>query len=44
MKRILVLGSSGSGKYTFSRQLGERLGIEAISLDSHFWEPHWIGM
>ena len=43
MKRILVLGSSGAGKSTFARELGERLGIETIHLDSHYWQPNWTG-
>ena len=42
MKRILVLGSSGSGKSTFARQLGEKLGIDVIHLDSHYWQPDWV--
>lgn len=42
MKRILVLGSSGAGKSTFARELGERLGIETIHLDSYYWQPNWI--
>ena len=42
MKRILVLGSSGAGKSTFARQLGESLGIETIHLDSYYWQPNWI--
>ena len=41
MKRVLVLGSSGSGKSTFARRLGEKLGLEVIHLDSHFWLPNW---
>jgi len=42
MKRILVLGSSGAGKSTFARALGERLGIEVLHLDSYFWQPNWV--
>ena len=41
MKRILVLGSSGAGKSTFARELGERLGVETIHLDSYYWQPNW---
>jgi adenylate kinase family enzyme len=41
MKRILVLGSSGSGKSTFSRRLGRKLDIEVIHLDAYYWEPNW---
>lgn len=44
MKRILVLGSSGSGKSTFTRELGKRLGIEAIHLDSYYWQPNWTSL
>ena len=41
-KRILVVGSSGSGKTTFSIRLGRILDIETIHLDAHFWKPGWI--
>ncbi len=37
-----MLGSSGAGKSTFARELGNRLGIETIHLDSHYWQPNWI--
>ena len=40
-RRILVLGSSGSGKTTFSIQLGKLLGLEVIHLDAEFWKPGW---
>ena len=39
--RVLVLGSSGSGKSTFAQQLGKKLNIEVIHLDSHYWQPDW---
>ena len=42
MKRILIIGSGGSGKSTLARQLGERLGIEVIHLDSIYWRPGWV--
>jgi len=41
MERILVLGSSGSGKSIFAQQLGEKLEIEVIHLDSYYWKPNW---
>jgi adenylate kinase family enzyme len=41
MKRIVVIGSGGAGKSTFSRRLGEATGIEVIHLDSVFWRPGW---
>ncbi|WP_058302598.1 DNA topology modulation protein [Gorillibacterium timonense] len=42
MKRVLVLGCSGSGKSTFSVQLGERTDLPVIHLDSLYWKPGWI--
>lgn len=42
MKRIMVLGGSGSGKSTFARALGLRLGIPAVHMDRLFWEPGWV--
>ncbi|HTH51298.1 MAG TPA: hypothetical protein VL501_05165 [Pyrinomonadaceae bacterium] len=41
MKRILVLGSGGAGKTTFSQRLGERTGIPVVHLDALFWKPGW---
>ena len=38
-RRILVLGSSGAGKSHLSRALAGILGIDAIHLDDHFWQP-----
>ncbi len=42
MKRILVIGSSGSGKSTFARRLGELLSLEVIYLDKLFWSSGWV--
>lgn len=41
MKRILVIGSGGSGKSTLTRQLGERLQIDVKHLDQLYWRPGW---
>ena len=41
MRRVLVIGSGGAGKSTFSRRLGERLGLEVIHLDVEHWRPGW---
>jgi adenylate kinase family enzyme len=38
-KRILVLGSCGSGKTFFSQQLSQALDLPAIHLDACFWRP-----
>lgn len=42
MKRILVIGSSGAGKSTFARNLGEKTGLKVIHLDKLYWKPNWV--
>ncbi|MDQ8035935.1 MAG: hypothetical protein REI12_00820 [Pedobacter sp.] len=42
MKKILVIGSGGSGKSTFSAQLGKQLHMPVIHLDAHYWQPGWV--
>ena len=42
MQRILVMGSSGSGKSTFSRRLSAITGIPMVSVDALFWKPGWV--
>ena len=37
-----MLGSSGSGKSTMARRLGDLLGLEVIHLDSYYWKPDWV--
>lgn len=39
----MVIGvSSGAGKSTFARKLGELTGIEVTHLDRLFWKPNWV--
>lgn len=41
MRRVSVVGISGSGKTTFARALAARLGAEHLELDSVFHQPDW---
>lgn len=42
MRKVLVIGSSGAGKSTFSRRLGEITGLKVIHLDKLFWNANWV--
>jgi adenylate kinase family enzyme len=42
MQRVLVLGSPGSGKSAFARQLAATTGLPVVHLDQLFWEPGWV--
>lgn len=42
MKKVIVIGSGGAGKSTFSRRLGEKLGLPVIHLDQLYWRPNWV--
>lgn len=42
MKKVVVIGSGGSGKSTFSRQLGASVGLPVIHLDRLFWHAGWV--
>ena len=39
--KINVIGTSGSGKTTFGRELALNLAIPFIEMDAIFWEPDW---
>ena len=41
MKRVLVIGTGGSGKTTVARRLAERTGLPLIHLDALYWRPDW---
>lgn len=42
MKRILVIGSGGAGKSTFSSRLSKLTGIEVFHLDALYWKANWV--
>lgn len=42
MKKVLVIGSSGAGKSTFSRRLHRATNLPLIHLDRLYWKPNWV--
>jgi adenylate kinase family enzyme len=40
-KRIVIIGSTSSGKSTLAKQLADRFGYSFIDLDALHWEPNW---
>ncbi len=41
-KRIIIIGSSGGGKSTLAKQLGDITGHPVIHLDKEHWNPGWV--
>ncbi len=41
MRRINVIGTTGSGKTTFAARLADIMGTEHIELDAIHWQPGW---
>jgi adenylate kinase family enzyme len=41
LKRILVIGSGGSGKTRFARRLAQQTSLPLIHLDTLYWRPGW---
>ncbi|WP_413699614.1 shikimate kinase [Psychromonas sp. KJ10-10] len=42
MKRINVIGTSGSGKSTFSQKLALKLNYPYLEMDNMFWKANWV--
>jgi adenylate kinase family enzyme len=39
--KIVVLGVSASGKSTFARKLGKKIGLPVTHMDALMWKPGW---
>lgn len=42
MKRIIVIGNSGTGKSTIASELASRLRLPYIASDPFYWEKDWM--
>ena len=41
MRRVVVFGTTGSGKSTVADRLAERTGLRVVELDALFWGRDW---
>ncbi len=41
LRRIAVVGTSGSGKTTFAKEIARLLGLSHVELDALNWGPNW---
>lgn len=41
-KRIVVVGTSGSGKTTMATRIAEKLKVPRVEMDALHWEPNWV--
>ncbi len=40
-KRMVVIGTTSSGKSTLAKNLADKLSLDFIELDALHWEPNW---
>ncbi len=41
-KRVVVIGTTSSGKSTLAKALADKIGADFIELDALHWEPNWV--
>jgi adenylate kinase family enzyme len=42
MKRVVIIGPSGSGKATLGQWIGRHVGLPFTNLDDLHWRPAWV--
>ena len=42
INKIVIVGSTGTGKTTLARQLSKTLGLTLVDLDELYWNPDWV--
>lgn len=42
MRKVLIIGSGGSGKSTFASHLGQLTNLDVIHLDQLYWRSGWV--
>ena len=42
MKKVLIIGISGTGKTTLAKKLSASLRIPAFYLDTYIWKDNWV--
>ena len=42
MNRVIVVGTTGSGKTTLAGALAQKMNCPFIELDALFWNPGWV--
>lgn len=43
MRRVVVIGTTGSGKSTMAERLAEQTGLRVVELDALYWGRDWQG-
>ncbi|OQX62059.1 MAG: hypothetical protein B5M51_06635, partial [Anaerolinea sp. 4484_236] len=41
--RIIVVGTTSSGKSTLAENLAKKLDLDFVELDALYWQPNWVG-
>jgi adenylate kinase family enzyme len=42
MKKIMIIGISGTGKSMLARKLADKMGLPLYHMDAIIWQEHWV--